>query len=79
MKRAGNVANVYMDGCRNQFLVRSYSDVLGVKDNIKMDLREQECECMNWIYLANDMDRWQTHAGGNEHSGSLKCGEFLTS
>jgi len=30
------------------------------EDNIKMDLQEVGCECMNWIDLAQDRDRWQT-------------------
>jgi len=30
------------------------------EDNIKMDLQEVGCECMNWIDLAQDMDRWRT-------------------
>jgi hypothetical protein len=28
------------------------------KDNIKMDLQEVECEGINWIYLAQDIERW---------------------
>ena len=31
---------------------------LGWEDNIKMDLQEVECECMDWIELAEDRDRW---------------------
>jgi hypothetical protein len=28
------------------------------EDNIKMDLREVGCWCMDWIELAQDRDRW---------------------
>jgi hypothetical protein len=47
---------------------------LGGRINIKMDLQEVGCECMNWIELAEDRDRCEC---GNEPSGSVKCGEFL--
>ena len=30
------------------------------EDNIKMDLQEVGCGCMNWIGLAQDRDRWRT-------------------
>ena len=29
-------------------------------DNIRMDLQEVGCGCMNWIGLAQDRDRWRT-------------------
>ena len=29
------------------------------EDNIKMDLEEVGCECMDWIELAQDRDRWR--------------------
>ena len=28
-------------------------------DNIKMDLQEVGCGCMDWIELAHDKDRWR--------------------
>jgi hypothetical protein len=30
----------------------------GWEDNIKMDLREVRCECVDWMELAQDWDRW---------------------
>jgi hypothetical protein len=32
------------------------------EDNIKIDLREVECEGMDWINLAQDRDRWRALA-----------------
>jgi len=29
------------------------------EENIKMDLQEVGCECVNWIDLAQNKDRWQ--------------------
>jgi hypothetical protein len=29
-------------------------------DNIKMDLQEVECGCMDWIEIAQDRDKWQS-------------------
>ena len=28
-------------------------------DNIKKDLQKVRCRCMDWIELAQDMDRWR--------------------
>jgi hypothetical protein len=44
------------------------------EDNIKMDLQEVECACMDWIDLAQVAG---TNECGNEYSGSIKYGEFL--
>jgi hypothetical protein len=32
-------------------------------DNIKMDLREIGWDCMDWIDLAQDMNKWRENAG----------------
>jgi hypothetical protein len=45
------------------------------EDNIKMDLQEVGCWCMDWIELAQERDT--TCACSNEPWGSIKCGEFL--
>ena len=29
------------------------------EDNIKMDLQEEGCNCMDWVELAQDRDRWR--------------------
>ena len=29
------------------------------EDNIRMDLREVGCRCVDWIELAQDRDRWR--------------------
>jgi hypothetical protein len=29
------------------------------EDNIKIDLREVECECVDWLELAQNRDRWR--------------------
>ena len=48
--------------------------------NIEMDLQEVGWRVIDWIHLAQDRDRWQGCGEcGNEPSGSIKCGEFLTS
>jgi hypothetical protein len=32
------------------------------EDNIKMDLQEVGCECMDWIELAHDTKSWRAPA-----------------
>ena len=39
-----------------------------------MDLKKLGWEAMDWIDLAQDVDRFED---GSEPSGSIKCGEFL--
>jgi hypothetical protein len=35
------------------------------EDNIKMDLQQLGCGCMNWIELAQDRDRRRAHINPN--------------
>jgi hypothetical protein len=46
------------------------------EDNIKMDLQEVGCAGKDWIELAQGQVAGTCECG-NEHSGSIKCGEFL--
>jgi hypothetical protein len=46
-------------------------------DNIKMELRDIEWDCMDWIDLAQNRDKWSTCEHGNEPSGFIKCWEVL--
>jgi hypothetical protein len=43
----------------------------GWEDSIRMNIQEVRCEGMDWIYVAGTCEY------GNEHSGSIKCREFL--
>ena len=48
------------------------------EDNIRVDLREVGCGCVDWMELAQDRDRWRALVSAvMEPSGSIKCGEFL--
>jgi hypothetical protein len=47
-------------------------------DNIKMDLLEVGCGGVDWSELAQDRGKLSgTCDSGNEHSGFIKCGEYL--
>jgi len=46
-------------------------------DNIRLDLQDVGCGCMDWIGLAQDRHVADACECGNEPSGSVKCGEFL--
>jgi hypothetical protein len=50
------------------------------EDDVKMDLQETGCGGMDWIDQVQDRGKFVgAREGGNELSGSIKCGEFLTS
>jgi hypothetical protein len=49
------------------------------EDSIKMDFREVGWGGMDSIDLAQDRDRWQAGKCSNKPSGSIKCGNCLTS
>ena len=47
-------------------------------DNIRTDIQEVGCGCMDWIVLAQyRQELADAYECGNEPSGSVKCGEFL--
>jgi hypothetical protein len=50
------------------------------EDNIKRDLEDVGGGCGDWMERAQDRDRWPALAEyGNELSGSINAGNFLTS
>jgi hypothetical protein len=44
--------------------------------NIKMELKEIESECIDWIHLAQDNDQEQAHVNTNGSLGSIKCSKL---
>jgi len=54
-------------------------EYLGVDEkDIKIVLQKIERVGVDWIHLANDRDSLAGYCEhGNEHSGFVKCGEFL--
>jgi hypothetical protein len=47
-------------------------------DKIKIDLQELGCECVDWMKLTQDRDRWWALANAVMILRfSMKCGEFL--
>jgi hypothetical protein len=49
-----------------------------MEDNNKMNLRKVRCGGMDWIYLAQDRDRWRDVVNAVMNLPcSIKCGEFL--
>jgi hypothetical protein len=47
------------------------------EDNIKIDLKEIECEGVDWIYLAQNWSTLGSRVHSNETSCSIKDGKFL--
>jgi hypothetical protein len=47
------------------------------EDNIKLNFKERGCEGVNCYKLADDMFQWWVHM--NDHSGSIKTGNFVIS
>jgi hypothetical protein len=45
-------------------------------DNIKMDLREVWWDGRDWIYLAQDRDRWRAYVNAGKFSSSCTIGGF---
>ena len=45
------------------------------ENDIKIDLQELGCGCMDWI----DLPQYRTRGGRNEHSCYINKGKFLTS
>jgi len=43
-----------------------------MEDNIKMNLREMECECVDWIQVVQDRDNWRDVV-----KSVMNIGEFL--
>jgi hypothetical protein len=39
-----------------------YNNMHGERIKIKIDIQEVGCGCMDWIELAQDMDRWSARA-----------------
>jgi hypothetical protein len=52
---------------------------LQLEDNTRMDLREIECEVLDWIQLAQDRDQWRALVSTVVSlQVPLKAGNFLT-
>jgi hypothetical protein len=50
------------------------------EDNIRMDLREVGCECVDWMELTQDRDRWRALVRAVMNIRvPLNAGNFLTS
>jgi len=48
------------------------------EDNIKVDLQEQWCGSMDWIYLAEDWESWRIHVNAVLNLRVQYKGNFLT-
>jgi hypothetical protein len=48
------------------------------ENNIKVDIREIECNGLGWSHIAQNMDRWRSSCeDGNEFLGPTECWEII--
>ena len=81
MRWAGNVARMGEGRVVYRVLVgKPGRPRRGWEDNIKLDIQEVECGCMDWIELAQDRDRWRALTNAVMNFRIPKnTGNFLTS
>jgi len=47
------------------------------EDNIRMNIRETGCDAVDWIHLAQDMDKWWDFVNTVVNPHSILDSEFL--
>jgi hypothetical protein len=59
--RIGQKRNAYRGFCRKSERTRPHGRSMpSWEDNVKVDIKEMGDEGVDWIYLAQDRDKWQT-------------------